>query len=70
MSTTIMKWQLRAAYIKVAIGFALLAGLIVGYFTDTTRPPSFYYVPLAVVTFAVLFWVIKLVLLLRDQKAP
>lgn len=70
MTNSFVKWQLRAAYIKVGAGAVLLTGLIVGYLTDTTRPPTFYYIPIGATAVALLFWSFRLFLLLRDRKTP
>jgi len=61
-----LKWPLRLAYIKFAIGVVIHIGLVVGYLNGTDRPNTFY-VAIAASVLAVALWGRK-ILVLRAQS--
>jgi uncharacterized membrane protein len=68
MTTSFSQWQIRATKIKLALGVLMLIGLI-GAFVMGWGQPDRFYVAFGIVVLAMLFWGVKLVLLLRDKES-
>jgi hypothetical protein len=68
MTGSFLKWPLRLAWFKLAIGVLILIGLIVGYLDGTDRPHTFY-IAMGATAVAVLFWARKVYVLHQAQTS-
>ncbi|MBY0510836.1 MAG: hypothetical protein K2P94_11910 [Rhodospirillaceae bacterium] len=67
MTGSFLKWPLRLAWVKLAIGMLILMGLVVGYIDGTDRPRTFY-IAMGATVVAILFWARKVYVLHQAQR--